>query len=557
MRTKILVLSLALALSANLRAQVSIGDLTAPAKGALLDLNKAVKGGLALSNVELANLYTIPATFPDITSPVSDPVKQDFTGAMVYHTGENGIAAGIYVWNGTNWTPATENCQPLTSAQLNITPSPTILLATGGTAPFSVSIDASERCTGGETYSWSVTPSTNTVIQKPSETNTPITFNAEGMYNVKVTVANHRYTDPASPVESGKTTVYVTADGTPATLTDANYGITGDFCYDVKGPNNSGQSSTFYASRTDAFESGFTKTYTFTYTNTFSNLTVLNPGGIVASVSKPAKITDTGSGAVTFTITFVSDVEQQVIDNNGPIQVQLLVGYDNHEGKAKIAYKNIKVQDGDCGCPVQTSATKWLTFQCHNLGADYGIRSDAELALIDNNNFREYHGDWYRWGSKTASLVNTGTSSDGIPGWNSTTPDYQESSEDDGSLWKAANNPCPDGWRLPMREEWRDVFNHNSSNIKRYVGGTESNNWSNGNVNSVLKIGDCLYLPAAGSRHYNRGDLQSRGTECTYWSSSITNSSSAHYLLVTKENIYPVTWTDRLYGFSVRCVADE
>jgi hypothetical protein len=83
-------------LSANLHAQVTIGDLTAPAKGALLDLNKAVKGGLTLSNVKLDNLYTIPATFPGMSSPPAD-VNTKFSGAMVYHIGENGIATGIYV----------------------------------------------------------------------------------------------------------------------------------------------------------------------------------------------------------------------------------------------------------------------------------------------------------------------------------------------------------------------------------------------------------------------------------------------------------------------------
>jgi hypothetical protein len=97
MRTKILVLSAALALSANLRAQVSIGELAEPASGALLDLNKAVKGGLALSNVKIEHLYEIPVGFPGISTPgdVTDQVKQEFTG-------ENNIAAGIYVWNSTN-----------------------------------------------------------------------------------------------------------------------------------------------------------------------------------------------------------------------------------------------------------------------------------------------------------------------------------------------------------------------------------------------------------------------------------------------------------------------
>jgi uncharacterized protein (TIGR02145 family) len=107
MKTKKLLLFSALALlaCAGLQAQVTIGGLTDPATGAILDLNSDNKGGLLLSNVSLTDVYTIPADFPGVTT-VTPEVKAEFTGAMVYHTGENGIPAGIYVWNGYVWMPA-------------------------------------------------------------------------------------------------------------------------------------------------------------------------------------------------------------------------------------------------------------------------------------------------------------------------------------------------------------------------------------------------------------------------------------------------------------------
>jgi hypothetical protein len=102
MRKKILVLSaLALVLSANLRAQVTIGDLTPPKAGALLDLNSTTQGGLLLSNVDLPDLNLIPAnTFVNIsTAQDSNP---ELAGMIVYNTYEpTGI--GIHIWDGEDW----------------------------------------------------------------------------------------------------------------------------------------------------------------------------------------------------------------------------------------------------------------------------------------------------------------------------------------------------------------------------------------------------------------------------------------------------------------------
>ncbi|MDR2087565.1 MAG: hypothetical protein LBP72_10410 [Dysgonamonadaceae bacterium] len=569
MKKRILVvLSIALTLSANLRAQVTIGELAEPAKGALLDLNKAVKGGLALSNVDLPDFHTIPNGFPAIASQanVTTSVKTGFKGALVYNTGVTSPPAGIYVWNGTNWTPVKENCTPLTAANLTLTGLP--FAKVGADVTFAISTGASAFCSQGESYRWYKTGADNsTYTLIPDETASSLTtsFSPAGTYKVKVEVTN-RYT--VAPLEK-EATVIIIADGVPpAPYLDANYAVTGDFCYDVKGPKPSSQTQAFYDSRTDGFAGGLTKTYTFTYTNDFSDLTVLNPGGIVASVTQPAVTSGSGSGSVTFEVTFVSDVKSRVLTNNGPIQVELLVSYisyKNNVGDTKVAYKNIKVQDAVCGCPAKISATQWLTFQCHNLGADYDIRSDADLANINATNFWEYHGDWYRWGAKTVSLVNTGTN-DGAQGWTTTMPDYQEPSEDDTSqkdvdgnnLWKAENNPCPSGWRLPTATEWATVIDVSNNAQKHYVDGVAiigSTGWDLDDINNVLKLGDYLYLPAAGARDKSSGQLTYRGHSGYYWSSSENGSVGLN--MDFKHDAPFMGIQVRPYGLSVRCVLAE
>jgi uncharacterized protein (TIGR02145 family) len=560
MKKRILVLStFALALSANLLAQVSIGDLSAPAKGALLDLNKAVKGGLTLSNVKLDNLYTIPPTFPGMSSPPAD-VNTKFTGAMVYHTGENNIPVGIYVWNGANWTPAGENCKPLTSLTLKAS---AVLAKTGDAVTFSVSSDASERCAEGETYTWSVTPTTATV-SNPSPATAAIRFTAANVYTVKVTAKN-RYGDYTSLPEtsSNEVVVIVTADGSlPVARLNNIYGIVGKACLDVKKSKQPAtQSTDAYNARNNDFSgNSYAKTYEFVHGDAYSNLTVTcidDPANIVSAITSPA-ISATGNNTQSFTVAFKPDVKDLVPENGDSLTVKLIASYKDSNNTPRLAYLEIRVEDGTCVCPAKVSATQWLNFMCHNLGAAYDIISPSQMLTY------QHHGDWYQWGAKTASLVNTGTNN-GDQIWDSN--DCQESSEDDTSqkdadgnnLWKAENNPCPAGWRIPSNAEWGSVIN------------TSNNSWANvpdpwgavGNTQfgNLKKFGDYLFLPAVGDRYPTTYYLQSRGSYGSYWCSGAYSTTQGRYMRFqmgnTGNGIPHLYYTNRQSGFSVRCVSAE
>ncbi|MDR1591319.1 MAG: hypothetical protein LBS16_00315 [Prevotellaceae bacterium] len=85
-------------------AQVTIGGSDAPKAGAILDLNSTTKGGLALSNVSLTDLNTIPVGFPGINNSgdVTPEVKAKLTGAIVYNINPK-FCLGVYVWDGNCW----------------------------------------------------------------------------------------------------------------------------------------------------------------------------------------------------------------------------------------------------------------------------------------------------------------------------------------------------------------------------------------------------------------------------------------------------------------------
>ncbi|MDR1591902.1 MAG: IPT/TIG domain-containing protein, partial [Prevotellaceae bacterium] len=93
-------------------AQVTIGGGDPPKAGAILDLNSTTKGGLALSNVSLTDLNTIPVGFPGINSPtdVTPEVKAKLTGAIVYNINSD-ICLGVYVWNGNQWRKVDKDYQ--------------------------------------------------------------------------------------------------------------------------------------------------------------------------------------------------------------------------------------------------------------------------------------------------------------------------------------------------------------------------------------------------------------------------------------------------------------
>jgi uncharacterized protein (TIGR02145 family) len=560
MKRKILVLSFALVLSANLRAQVTIGELVEPSPGTLLDLNKAVKGGLVLSNVELEKLYEIPAGFPGMTVNPDLTVKENFTGAMVYHTGVNNIPAGIYVWNGTNWAPVEENCTPLTPAHLLLTgPS---FAKVGNDLTFSVSTATSAVCSGGETYAWYLTgvnDNNYTLISGENASSLTTPFGSVGSYKVKVEMTNRYSTVPAVKEAS----VEITADGAvPFSLLNGKYGIVGETCLDVKNPKPSSQAQDVYDARKDGFPgNNYTKNYRFVHTDSYKDLTLQcidDPAGIVAGFTSPATLA-AGSGEQPFEVAFKPDVRSLVPANGDSLTVKLIAAYTDSDELPKVAYLEIRVEDGTCVCPAKISATEWLSFMCRNLGAEYDVISSAQLLT------RAHHGDWYLFGAKNVSMANT-VAHDTDNTWDD---DYYTDGVTD---WPAANNPCPAGWRMPLYDEWSAVAT-SANNAYAPV----PDPWHPTHVSGVTiidefrnleKIGDNLFLPIAGRRdsgttnNYPPG-LSGRGAEGCYWSTMAISMSSTDYrglfLYIGNSSGTHTVGIDIIkkgQGLSVRCAAE-
>jgi uncharacterized protein (TIGR02145 family) len=108
------------------------------------------------------------------------------------------------------------------------------------------------------------------------------------------------------------------------------------------------------------------------------------------------------------------------------------------------------------------------------------------------------------------------------------------------------------GKRLPTWQEWEALCDLGSTWDDERKG-----RWFGGNHNSDHK--GSLFLPAAGLRNFNSGDLAYASSYGYFWSSSpyYGGNYNAGYLYFTSGYVYPLNYYFRAYGFSVRCVQNK
>ncbi len=195
-------------------------------------------------------------------------------------------------------------------------------------------------------------------------------------------------------------------------------------------------------------------------------------------------------------------------------------------------------------CSAMVSATERKEFMCHNLGA-------ANTSADPFTPSWEINGGYWQWGRKEMAAAGpsgpgSGQAKEGeISGWSTNkAPDGAWKEE-----VKTVNDPCPSGYRVPTEAEWDAVLKYNSV---RNVGTWEG---SATNYSSGKKIGDQLFLPAAGYRDNASGALYYRGYYGNYWSSTENESTLALGLYFNSG--YANTYDNgRINGRSVRCIAE-
>ena len=147
-------------------------------------------------------------------------------------------------------------------------------------------------------------------------------------------------------------------------------------------------------------------------------------------------------------------------------------------------------------------------------------------------------GMFYQWNRKVGwSSTDPMINSNGGNTWSNLFPDATYT-------WEAANDPCPQGWRVPTHEEQQSLVNSGYSEWTT-SNGINGRFFCNGN--------NKVFFPASGRRNGSTGALSGVGTYGSYWSSTRADVAGAYNIAFTSEAAGtndPGTTT----GYSVRCV---
>jgi len=390
------------------------------------------------------------------------------------------------------------------------------------------------------------------------------------------------------------------------------YRLSGKICYDVK-QINEGDACLPLTSRKDDFANGFSFTYTFAGSASFSNLdyTVIDPAGIIADELK------SGTEGEKLTLTFSNDVitKAKGLDKHNALKVTIAATFKDYNGADRMVTFEISIQDCVCGCAVRSTIQTppyngWLTFMCHNLGADETKDITAQMAYVPSPNTQSttdsiVFGNLYQWGrvadghqlrtslNSTTDVV-SGSNLDAVTGqvavgatgyygrfirnslqvppydWRIPQKDDLWNSSTESSPVKTANDPCPAGWRIPTITEFQSIFNGTSdsstpstagfyySSSGNYVkwNSTGTPGWKIAPKNTPVDSDYTLFLPLAGFRGSD-GKLYLATYFGAYWSSSVNGTSGLHLFFDGSSNVNPNTGSGRVCGISLRCVAEN
>jgi len=256
------------------------------------------------------------------------------------------------------------------------------------------------------------------------------------------------------------------------------------------------------------------------------------------------------------------------------------------------------------GCPIRsTLSSGWLTFMCHNLGADTTLSiAEQRSHITADNRDSIVLGHLFQWGRRAdghqmrnstaspltnnggalsgAQLDANGQPADDFIGMflsgsildHPTAGDWRTPA--DVTLWnsgtetapvKTVNDPCPPGWRVPTRNEWNSITG---------TAATGLNNWE------VFQITDAdfsgtpgrfitpfgassptLFLPIGGGRAQAVLATLQPLTIANFWSSTANdNVSNWGFFLRGEQNnamMHSISQqTGRIFGASVRCVLE-
>jgi uncharacterized protein (TIGR02145 family) len=531
MKTKHLFLLPALAFLAcdNLQAQITIGGLTDPKAGAVLDLNSigGVKGGLLLSNVNLTNLNDIPVDFIGVSGVVDlVDMKTKFRGAIVYNTNAD-TGVGVYVWSGSKWQSMKCMTVPELATLGAITGTATVC---SGVTDLTYSVP---ELTGATDYEWDVPGDWE--ITDGANSNQITVTSGTGGGQISVLAKN-------SCGNSAEQTLTVTVNNkaTPGTITLSKTIINagGTFTAEIE-PVMGAMSYVWDLSDSNGGLTGSS-------TGTSITITGKTAGTYSAGTIKVATSNGCGDSSPSSspTVTVIAPGIQIIKDS----QNNEYTTYDFGTAGTWMT-QNLRSTE-----TVQGGVMKTVPYYYYN-GMGTGNMTNTPLyshpyknpSILTTN--PEY-GLFYTW-----AAANIGVSA-----------------EDTNTNPVNRQGICPTGWHLPNETEWSELaavisasaLGEYSTTMGAGVPGTKMKSTTNlpGYYGIVDANGTSKSRAVGGFDALLVGGMvntaNSLGEKVYFWSSSSssTNNSNHPYLMYNNTGVIWSFLTDKYYLFSVRCKKD-
>lgn len=212
----------------------------------------------------------------------------------------------------------------------------------------------------------------------------------------------------------------------------------------------------------------------------------------------------------------------------------------------------------NCGYKAATADSKGFPYgKLYQWGRKYGQGysleyDEAEPAImkgpvsLDKGQSLDNEGVFYNFGSHYT--YDWATPMDDKY-WNSKTEEDPERTKYD---------PCPDGWRVPMISELSSLRQNRSSVTTNSIG--VKGCWFSGSKVYSASV-PRVFLPLAGYRNGNNGDISERGFYGDYWSSTVSRKDGPYSYcaqhLHFRSGYDSMSNSGRAYGHSVRCVRTD
>lgn len=522
-----------------------------------------------------------------VFSPTNITLNSAYSGTMtVPYSGGNGAtytAGSVINSTGATGLTATLQAGTLANGSGNLTYAISGTPSSGTTASFALTFGG-QNCTVNKTLIIPAPVVTTLVCSSPIFTPTAITQNVpySGTFTVTYTGGNNvpyvagsainstGVTGLTAALQAGSLsnnaggTLTFTVSGTPSTSGTASFAL-----------SFGGQNCT--VNRTVAVQatiSGLTcssatfSTVAFTSGVSYSGTaTVPYTGGNAAAYPAGTAISSTGVTGLTATL------QAGTLANGTGNLTYTISGTPSGNGLASFALsfggQSCTLTISSCGALVSGT---FKVFMCHNLGANTAL-NPFSYVVGNADGSGGTLGFLYQWGRpadgyqlrtsvplNTQATNNTATTPAAVVGrFIDTFPNWR--SANITTLWgdgtagvnpaKAANDPCPAGFKVPSQAQWGGTFN--GSTTEAAPGTANQNTWTwTGNG---FTVGPYLFLPAAGFRQASNGNLTQVGVEGAYYSSTVTGTN-AFSIYFRSNLVRPGYVEERAEGDSVRCIQE-